>query len=33
MSQWGHDDIALERRAYRRSEFDAAVTVLRNLAP
>jgi chaperone required for assembly of F1-ATPase len=29
MSQWGHDEIALERRAYRRSEFDAAVTVLR----
>ena len=29
MSQWGRDEIALERRAYRRSEFDAAVTVLR----
>jgi chaperone required for assembly of F1-ATPase len=28
MSQWGRDEIALERRAYRRSEFDAAVTVL-----
>ena len=29
MSQWGRDDIALGRRAYRRAEFDAAVTVLR----
>jgi len=29
MSQWGRDELALERRAYRRSEFDAAVTVLR----
>ena len=29
MSQWGRDDAALERRAYRRAEFDAAVTVLR----
>ena len=29
MSQWGRDEIALERRAYRRSEFDAAVTVLK----
>lgn len=29
MSQWGRDEIAFERRAYRRSEFDAAVTVLR----
>jgi len=28
MSQWGRDEIALERRAYRRSEFDAAVTML-----
>ena len=26
--QWGHDDTALERRAHRRAEFDAAVTVL-----
>jgi hypothetical protein len=29
MSQWGGDDAALERRAYRRAEFDAAVAVLR----
>ena len=29
MSQWGRDDLALERRAYRRAEFDAAVTVLK----
>jgi chaperone required for assembly of F1-ATPase len=29
MSQWGRDELALERRAYRRTEFDAAVTVLR----
>jgi chaperone required for assembly of F1-ATPase len=29
MSQWGRDALALERRAYRRAEFDAAVTVLR----
>jgi len=29
MSQWGSDDAALERRAYRRAEFDAAVAVLR----
>jgi chaperone required for assembly of F1-ATPase len=29
MSQWGRDELALERRAYRRGEFDAAVTVLR----
>ena len=29
MSQWGHDELALERRAYRRAEFDAAVTVLK----
>jgi len=28
MSQWGRDDLALARRAYRRGEFDAAVTVL-----
>jgi len=28
MAQWGRDDDALERRAYRRAEFDAAVTVL-----
>ena len=29
MAQWGRDEIALQRRAYRRTEFDAAVTVLR----
>jgi chaperone required for assembly of F1-ATPase len=28
MAQWGSDDAALEQRAYRRAEFDAAVTVL-----
>ncbi len=29
MSQWGSDQAALERRAYRHSEFAAAVAVLR----
>jgi chaperone required for assembly of F1-ATPase len=29
MAQWGRDDAALERRAYRRAEFAAAVAVLR----
>src|SRR5450631_1923112 len=29
MSQWGRDENALERRAFHRAEFDAAVTVLR----
>jgi chaperone required for assembly of F1-ATPase len=29
MSQWGRDDLALERRAFREAEFRAAVTVLR----
>ncbi len=29
MEQWGSDQAALERRAYRRAEFDAAVAVLR----
>ena len=29
MSQWGKDDLALERRAFREAEFRAAVTVLR----
>ncbi|MGH6666130.1 MAG: ATP12 family chaperone protein [Pseudolabrys sp.] len=29
MLQWGKDQAALDRRAYRRAEFDAAVTVLR----
>jgi chaperone required for assembly of F1-ATPase len=31
MSQWGRDDVALARRAYRRAEFDAAATVLRHV--
>jgi chaperone required for assembly of F1-ATPase len=29
MSQWGRDDLALERRAFREAEFQAAVTVLK----
>jgi chaperone required for assembly of F1-ATPase len=29
MAQWGRDDAALERRAYRHAEFAAAVAVLR----
>jgi len=29
MSQWGRDELALERRAYREAEFKAAVTVLK----
>jgi chaperone required for assembly of F1-ATPase len=29
MTQWGRDELALQRRAYRRAEFDAAVTVLK----
>ena len=29
MSQWGRDELALARRAYRFAEFDAAATVLR----
>jgi chaperone required for assembly of F1-ATPase len=29
MAQWGRDELALQRRAFRRAEFDAAVTVLR----
>ena len=29
MSQWGRDELALERRSYRRKDFDAAVSVLR----
>jgi chaperone required for assembly of F1-ATPase len=28
MAQWGHDEDALERRAFRRAEFEAAVAVL-----
>ena len=31
MSQWGRDDAALERRAYRYAEFAAAVAVLRHI--
>jgi chaperone required for assembly of F1-ATPase len=31
MEQWGRDEIALERRAFRFAEFDAAATVLRLL--
>jgi chaperone required for assembly of F1-ATPase len=29
MAQWGRDELALQRRAFRRAEFDAAVTILR----
>lgn len=29
MAQWGRDELALERRAYRQAEFRAAVSVLR----
>ncbi len=29
MQKWGRDEMALQRRAYRKAEFDAAVTVLR----
>jgi chaperone required for assembly of F1-ATPase len=29
MSQWGRDELALDRRSYRRKEIDAAVSVLR----
>lgn len=32
MSQWGRDDVALARRAYRLAEFEAAATVLRHLS-
>lgn len=28
MAQWGRDALSLERRSYRRADFDAAVTVL-----
>jgi len=31
MRQWGRDEMALARRAYRRAEFDAAATALRLL--
>jgi chaperone required for assembly of F1-ATPase len=30
MSQWGRDEIALRRRAFREAEFDAAVKVLKH---
>jgi chaperone required for assembly of F1-ATPase len=32
MQQWGRDELALERRAFRREEMQAATTVLRLLA-
>jgi chaperone required for assembly of F1-ATPase len=32
MEQWGRDEFALERRAFRRAEMQAAATVLQNLA-
>jgi chaperone required for assembly of F1-ATPase len=32
MDQWGSDEMALERRAFRRAEFDAAAKVLHSLA-
>ncbi|MGC1467654.1 MAG: ATP12 family protein, partial [Pseudolabrys sp.] len=31
MAQWGRDEQALERRSYRRAEFDAAVSVLKEV--
>jgi chaperone required for assembly of F1-ATPase len=31
MEQWGRDDLALERRAYRYAELQAAATVLKNM--
>jgi chaperone required for assembly of F1-ATPase len=31
MSQWGRDELALARRAYRFAEFEAAATVLRHV--
>jgi chaperone required for assembly of F1-ATPase len=31
MAQWGRDELALERRAYRRAEFDAAAKVLQHI--
>jgi chaperone required for assembly of F1-ATPase len=33
MQFWGRDELALERRAYRRKEFDAAAAVLAALRP
>jgi len=32
MSQWGRDELAMERRAFRFAEFQAAVAVLRHVA-
>ena len=32
MAQWGRDEMAMQRRAFRQSEFAAAATVLRELA-
>lgn len=32
MEQWGRDELALERRAYRFAELEAAATILRSLA-
>jgi chaperone required for assembly of F1-ATPase len=32
MDQWGRDEIALERRAYRLAEMQAAATVLQHLS-
>ncbi len=32
MEKWGQDELALERRTFRRAEFEAAATILRLLA-
>ena len=32
MEQWGGDELALERRAYRQAELQSAATVLQNLS-
>jgi len=32
MEQWGRDELAMERRAYRRAEFEAAAMVLKSLS-
>jgi chaperone required for assembly of F1-ATPase len=31
MEQWGRDELALERRAYRYAELQAAARVLKNM--
>ena len=31
MEQWGRDELALERRAYRQAELQAAATILNNM--